>query len=783
MSTATWRSRLADAAFAVVTGVLAMLGLDSIFGGRSYLWAGLAGIAVALVVSALAVRLPMLVTVAIALIGYAWIGVLVVFPRHATAGAIPTGAGLHELERASINGWRDIVTTLPPVVGKALLAIPYLIGFAGTLTGVQLAWRTRSAVLPAIGPVLTLAAVILLGTHVESSAYAGGVAFAALVLAWAVVRRRRLNADQLMVATGGAHRSGGTARTWLASAGVLAVATLATALVAVTPLGAGSGRFVLRDHVHTPFDVSAYPSPLSSYRRYEVNDKDTLLFTVSGLPAGARIRLATMDGYDGVVFGVAGGPGHTQGSGVFQRVGDPIPAPVSGSPATVTVTLASLGGVWLPTVGEVTSIRFAGARATDLTDSFRYNLTTAAGVVPAALAPSDQYTMSVVLPPVPDAASLTGQPSGAVTQPDPADVPDEVAAKAETWTRGQSGPIKQLQAIVAQMHNGAFSDGTVDSAVISPPGAGKHRLQTFLGGPELVGDGEQYAATLALMARSLGIPARVVLGVVPPADGFDGRVTGHMVSAWVEVNIAGAGWVPFDPTPPVTNKPKPQPQEQLPNTLTQVIAPPVVEAQAANEQPGDGVGSNPAKPPSKLSLWWDRIYLIGKYGGFEIIGLVLLMLAVVIAKRRRRARRRGRGAPLDRVAGAWAELVDRLRDLGVGTRTSGTRRQRASAAGFPQVAWIAGKVDEAVFAPGDPAPDVVEGVWSSVDEFLARVRPTRSRLRRIRAAIDPRSLLPRVRPEVLLRRAARVVPARIGSRRGVVSERRRVPRPRAASGR
>jgi transglutaminase-like putative cysteine protease len=758
VSPVSWRSHLVDAAFAVVIAALALLGLDAIFSGYEYLWVGLAGAVVAVAVSAITVRLPVLVTVAAGIVVYGVIGVALVFRSETVAGVLPTLSGLTDLERASLHGWRDIVTTLPPVTGRHLLVVAYLIGFAGTLTGLQLAWRTRTAVWPLLGPVAMLAAVILLGTDGSSSAYAGGVAFAAVTLAWSVVRRRRLNADQLSAATGGVHRSGGTGRSRFAAVGVLAVATLATGLVALTPLGTGSSRYVLRDHVQPPFDVSAYPSPLSSYRRYEVNDKETVLFTVSGLPTGARIRLATMDSYDGVVWGVAGGPGHTQGSGVFQRVGDPIPVPTSGAAATVTVTLGSLGGVWLPTVGELRSIRFAGARATDLTDSFRYNLITAAAVVPAALAPSDRYTMSVVLPPIPDVASLTGLPSGAVTQPDLKDVPDEVATRAESWTRGQSGPIKQLQAIVSQMRNGAFSDGTVDSSVISPPGAGEHRIQTFLGGPELVGDGEQYAATLALMARSLGIPARVVLGVVPPADGFDGQVTGHMVSAWVEVNIAGSGWVPFDPTPPVTNKPKPQPTEQLPNTLTRIIAPPVVEPQAANEQPGDGVGSNPPKPPSKLSLWWDRIFAIGTYGGFEALGLALLMLAVVIAKRIRRSRRRSRGSPLDRVTAAWTELVDRLRDLGIRTRATGTRRQRAELAGFPQVAWIATSVDEAVFAPGEPAPEVVDRLWSDVDTLLVRLRLTRSRSRRFRAAVDPRSLLPTVRPASIAAWVARRIP-------------------------
>ncbi len=758
-----WRGRLADAAFAVAAVGAALVGLDAIFGGRGYLWLGLIGAGAAVLASALTVRVPVLVTVATATVIFAWAGVVAVFGGDTVAGVLPRPSVLVALSRASFQGWRDIVTTLPPVTGQNLLAIPYLLGFAGTLAGVQLAWRTRAAAWPLAGPLATLAGVILLGTDNASSAFGGGVAFAAIGLAWSVLRRRRAGREPGSVAAGGVHRPGGAGRNRLAATGLLLASVGATALVALTPLGTGGSRFVLRDHVHPPFDVSAYPSPLSSYRRYEVNEKDSVLFTVSGLPAGARIRLATMDSYDGVVWGVAGGPGHTQASGVFQRVGDPIPVPEPGAAATVTVTLGSLGGVWLPTVGEMRSVRFGGARAADLTESFRYNLTTAAAVVPVALAPDDQYTMSVVVPPVPDPQTLAGYPAGSVTQPDLTRVPDEVASKAEDWTKGLSGPVKQLQAIVARMRDGAFSDGTVESTVVSLPGAGEHRIQTFLTAPQLVGDGEQYAATLALMARSLGIPARVVLGVVPPAGGFDGTVTGRMVSAWVEVNISGAGWVPLDPTPPVTNKPKPQPTEQLPNSVAQVIAPPVVQAQAANEQPTDGAGGNLPRPPSRLSLWWDRLLTIGEYGGFELAGVGAVLLGIVLAKRSRRSRRRRRGPPLLRITEAWTELTERLGDLGIGTQ-SGTRRQGAYAAGFPQVAWIADRVDEAVFAPGQPTDEAAAGVWDDVEALLVRLRRTRGRARRFRAAVDPRSLRPRAGWAVAVRTLARRAASRFTRR-------------------
>lgn len=66
-----------------------------------------------------------------------------------------------------------------------------------------------------------------------------------------------------------------------------------------------------------------------------------------------------------------------------------------------------------------------------------------------------------------------------------------------------------------------------------------------------VGFCEQIGSALVVMARSLGIPARLVAGFVPGR--FD-TATGEWVSrgvdahAWAEVYFPSAGWQPFDPT-------------------------------------------------------------------------------------------------------------------------------------------------------------------------------------------------------------------------------------------
>lgn len=62
---------------------------------------------------------------------------------------------------------------------------------------------------------------------------------------------------------------------------------------------------------------------------------------------------------------------------------------------------------------------------------------------------------------------------------------------------------------------------------------------------------EQYAAAMAIMLRSLGIPTRVAIGFTQGTEQQPGNflITSHDAHAWVEVRFDSAGWVRFDPTP------------------------------------------------------------------------------------------------------------------------------------------------------------------------------------------------------------------------------------------
>src|SRR5207302_1250774 len=171
-------------------------------------------------------------------------------------------------------------------------------------------------------PVLVLAAVIVLGTKEPAAQLLDGVVFAVLCLCWTALRLHR-------------HRPPvrhGTRRLTrvLAGAAVLGTAAVGAALVGpVLPGAASADRDVLRDHVVPPFDIGAYPSPLVGFRKYTKDANqlwDQTLFTVTGLPDGATVRIASLDDYDGSVWGATNGRVDGAASASFQRVGARIAA-------------------------------------------------------------------------------------------------------------------------------------------------------------------------------------------------------------------------------------------------------------------------------------------------------------------------------------------------------------------------------------------------------------------------------------------------------------------------
>lgn len=188
---------------------------------------------------------------------------------------------------------------------------------------------------------------------------------------------------------------------------------------------------------------------------------------------------------------------------------------------------------------------------------------------------------------------------------------------------------------------------------------------------------EQFAASMAVMARILGIPARVAVGFLrPDRDGPETYVfSAHDLHAWPELYLAGAGWVRFEPTPgdrattvpDYTTQPISGPddlptsnpsQDDLQDPVPSSTAP---SARPEAEQAGGAEGEDGSLP-------WVPVLV-----GSALVALLVLLAFLPRWLRRRRRTLRLAAGPED----AWLELRDTVRDLGLSWPNARSPRQTA----------------------------------------------------------------------------------------------------------
>ena len=740
------RHALADIAAITTLLAIGVLAFGPVLAWTAGLRAGAVGVMVALDLALLASwrRWSGLTTMNVGVIAYLLFGGVAALPETTVAGAIPTLDTLRRLAQLTYAAWRDLLTASLPAstfIGPAV--VPYL---AALLLGTLAYWSALRGARPllAVPTALALLVVgILWGTQQAPYALAQGLAFAAIALTWAAWRAQRRTGrgtTESGAAADGAvfhdvRRAGMLGPQVAAVAGllVLGIAVAAAAAPALTP----QVRHVLRDDVVPPLEPSQYPSPLTRYRHLERDLAAEPLLTAVGLPAGARVRIATMDAFDGNVYRV------DAASAGFQRAGEHIDSAtgLDGPTATVTITVSGLTGEWVPTVGATRGVRFGGPRAGALADGLHYNPLTGTAISPAGIGADTTYALDAVIAPRPaDAAIAAAVPANAAL-PAPQKVPGVLRDVTARAVGPATSPAEQLTRIRDFLRAGYYSDGSTSA---SPAGHTSARIASLLTQPALVGDEEQYAVTMALMARELGLPARVVLGFVPPSGTTSADAkppaqgtaptqpkapasvtfTGADARVWVEVAFEGLGWVSYDPTPdrskvPRTIEPKPK-EEPKP----QVLPPPEPPRESAPPPVKADESDRPADPVVDSSPLARILAVTGAVlGGLLLLAAPALLILAVKAVRRRR--RRTAGSAADRIGHGWSEVVDRATDLGAPIPPRATRRETAAVIHdrYPAASSVAlaDRIDAHVFGRGEPTEHDVHELWQQVEEALARV--------------------------------------------------------------
>lgn len=747
-----------DSACAVALTLLGVVGFRTAFGGSAYLVVGALGAVAGAAVGFLLARarMPVLISTAAGIAGFFVTG-SIVLRQEAIAGVVPTPAGLVALLDGVVNGWAKLLTAVPPVgSGGDLLVIPLLCGFAGALVSVVLAVLVPRLHVCVLAPMVVLALSVLFGVHEPASLLLQGGVFGAVAIGWMSYRESRKR--RAIVDTGRVRRQA-------VAAGLLAVsAASALVLGPNLPLAGSHQRFVLRDRNEPPFDPSQLPSPLVSFRRY-VDDKgsqlkDTVLFTVTAgagtaLPEGVRIRLAVMDEFDGVVWAVGGGG--SQIGGRFERVGDDIesgagfrPGPQQLDLRFETKVVGTRPGVWMPIAGVVRDVQFDGPRQAELEESFRFNRLAGSAAVPIALKPGDAYRLTTRLAREATPEEIGTRPAAGFTSSTPLRLPDIVREIADRRTQGATDVRAKAAQLEAWLKDGFYSDGGEGSAVA--PGHSLGRLVQFLDTDQPTGNAEQYAAGMAVLARSLGLPARVVMGFAVPAGttGPTAELRGRDVDAWVEIAFDGIGWVGFHPTPDKSRVPspdartRPQPRREEASVDAPPPPPSTVPPPAADfDNPDDPTTKKKRPSDDGLGNGVPRLLILGaSVAGVPALAILLFAGVVVAYKARRHRRRRATGTPADRIAGAWSELVDHARDLGQPVPKRATRMELTPFLTVPASTDIARAADAALFGPTEPTDAEAEELWRQVDAALDAAVAPLPRTSRARAAVNLTSLRP-----------------------------------------
>ncbi|MEJ5868933.1 transglutaminase-like domain-containing protein [Pseudokineococcus sp. 5B2Z-1] len=299
---------------------------------------------------------------------------------------------------------------------------------------------------------------------------------------------------------------------------------------------------------------------------------------------------------------------------------------------------------------------------------------------------------------VPDAADLVevgGPPASVRTTwtelPD--DLPPEIGELAEQ-VAGDGEPLQRVARLQAFFRD----DGGFTYSEEAPGGTGAGSVAAFL--DRRSGYCVHFASAMALMARSLGLPARVSVGFLPGTAQADGsyRVRLSDAHAWPEVYLGSDGWVRFEPTPGVRTGAAPRwstvdaadaavaAQEEAQSPAPAPAPAPAEPGPAGQVPEADGAvpgASDPAAdagaPVLALSLVAGALLLVLALGPAAAAGL--------LRRRRWRAARRAAaaGSPTALVERAEDDLRRGLADLGLAPQASDTpraeERRRARLAG------------------------------------------------------------------------------------------------------
>lgn len=345
----------------------------------------------------------------------------------------------------------------------------------------------------------------------------------------------------------------------------------------------------------------------------------------------------------------------------------------------------------------------------------------------------------------------TGAPGETLTLP--ADLPPVIAESAAQVTAGSTNDYDRLHDLQSWFRGASFRyslDAPVEDGF---DGSGADAVADFLRVKS--GYCVHYASAFALMARTLGMPSRIVVGYLPgtaTGQSEDGEqvfaVQSGQLHAWPEVLFRGIGWVPFEPTNSL-GIPTNFASENLTGgsqseTPQQTAAPTSSPAPTSSldagdrQQPDDSQAGSASRSTAPLT------------GGGIVLGVLLALALPGIVRAMLRARML-RAARRGDAAAAWRVVQDEAIDLGITLPASQSPRVVAArlvaehGVDAATIGVLVRGIEVASYAPaGTRGPWRADEMADAAASVRAQLLTSVPAVRRVLAAVAPRSLV--VRP-------------------------------------
>ncbi|MEO8267795.1 MAG: transglutaminase domain-containing protein [Ilumatobacteraceae bacterium] len=594
-----------------------------------------------------------------------------------------------------LDGPRQVVTTAwpSPRFATIFVALSALI-FLATAISTDLAMRVRWRALAIAPLVVAMAAMIAVGAPdgPQVQAVVLGAA-ASFVLLW-------IGLDDRVASV----RSGL----------LVAVASGLAALVATLGVGVAVAQRANPRHGEAANSQLLLLDPLAEVAAQKQADPPLELYDVSS-PDLARLhrwRRAALDVYNGDAWST---------SGRLTPIGNRLADPTGAQRVTVKVTVNRTDTVLWASPG-----RLLRTTAPVETDSQRRVVSVIGSGRPA--------TSVFTVEPFADFDAAT---AGTVGRIEPTDI--ENSFKSLASTIAPTGTVaEQVAMLASNLRDGyTLNDKT-------PGGVQQRLVDSFLRNTK-VGNRDQFVTGFVLLARSLGVDARIATGYeLSGITSTSATITTNDAVSWPEVRV-DSGWVALDVVPAnsVSTPPRSTPAGQ-PETppAPQPLDPPQVDQADPNEPV-------PAALPTTKSGGWSAVRVWALRGGL-FTGLLLWPLVVfaVIVTWKKVRRRKGLKAadPARRVSTAWTLATDALVDAGATLQNSHTNAElveagvRTQPAAGPPLGRLQRHADAVTFASAACDPKRAADAVDQLRLVESSIRNSSSRWWRWKWWLSTRSL-------------------------------------------